>query len=592
MTEAFQKLGRYLLTEEIASGGMAVVYRGKLIGVDGFEKDFAIKKILPTWSDNPDFVRMLVNEAKVLVPLRHDNIVQVFELGKDQNSHFLVMEYVEGFDLKRILKRLHEKKRDMPLKLFCYVATEICHGLEFVHSRKNADGRPLGLVHRDISPQNILVSVDGHVKITDFGIAKIPGKSLETQAGLLKGKFSYMSPEQAMGLAVDEQTDVFALGTVLFEMITGKKAFDGENDFVIWEKVKTATVSWPPDLNPELKKILAKALDADKSKRYATTRDLRRDIEKIANSLPDRAEAFDLKLHLVSLFGDEIRSQVEHTRELTVKTRLLPTPTSEHSLEPTLLHEATIQDQVPSILQNQSDSESLPPLNGSRIAFQKQIVIALFALLVVAVFIYFGKAPLTTPTIVIPNASQGTSPTTPSPSLVPSLSQNSPEPAVRQPSPVFAKLVLKTVPEGATIEIQDGSKTRTTTGFLNEEFELKSKTLSVAVTVSAKGFHAQKLNFEFSKNKRSIDETISLKAFETGTIRIVEARPWGTANIRGYGQKTVPATFKVTEGTHTVTVTMQTPTGVKSVSRTLSVEPKSNIRCIASFASHATLSCR
>lgn len=584
MTETFQKLGRYLLTEEIASGGMAIVYRGKLVGVDGFEKDFAIKKILPTWSDNPDFIRMLVDEAKALVPLRHDNIVQVFELGKDRDCHFLVMEYVEGFDLKQIIKRLHEKKRALPLKLFCYIATEICHGLEFVHSRKNANGRPLGIVHRDISPQNILVSIDGHVKITDFGIAKIPGKSLETQAGLLKGKFSYMSPEQAMGLAIDEQTDIFALGATLFEMITGKKAFDGDNDFVIWEKVKTATVSWSSDLDPTLKNIFAKALEADKSKRYATAHELRRDVERIASALPDRAEAFDLKLLLVSLFGDEIRSQAEHTRELTLKTRLLPISTPETPLEPTLLHADTVQSPPP--------VEAKPKKKVAHTAFWKQIAVAISAITTIGIFIYFGNMPSVKPVATNPNTTKQTAPISTSLQPTPSLPKNNLAPVTSLPAPIFAKLVLKTVPERATIEIQDGDKKQTTTGFLNKEFELKSKTLSIPITVSAKGFHTQEQNLEFSKEQLNIDETISLKPLETGVIYIVEARPWGSASVTGYGQKTVPATFEVTEGMHTVTVTSRLPTGVKSISRELKVAPKAKIRCLASFANKATLSCR
>lgn len=621
MTEAFQKLGRYHLSAEIAAGGMAVVYRGKLVGVDGFEKDFAIKKILPAWSSNPDFVRMLVDEAKVLVPLKHDNIVQVFELGFESGSHFLVMEYVDGFDLRRLIKRLKEKQRDLPLKLFCYVAVEICQGLEFAHSRKDANGHPLGLVHRDISPQNILVSSEGHVKITDFGIAKIPGKSLETQAGLLKGKFSYMSPEQAMGKAVDEQTDVFALGALLFEMITGAKAFDGDNDFVIWEKVKTAAVAWPAGLDPALRNVLAKALDADKSKRFASVRELRRDIEKISDALPDRAEAFDLKLLIVSLFGDEVRTQTERKTDHTAGTRLMTKPASEPhplpeiapakpapDLDPTVLHEVTVIESLPPDDENaqaQPTNANLEtrvllatpvPLRSVTAAEMpvrrkpwRQTAVVLSALTTLGFFLAFEKAPTPVSTPTKTAAERKTSEVQSPPEKK---TQKIPQPVVEPPAPVFAKLVLKTTPPQARIEIKNDGKTVSAAGFLNREFELKSQTLTIPVTVSAKGFHPQELNLEFSKSRLTIDQTITLKPLATGTIRVVEARPWGVASIAGYGQKAVPAAFQVTEGTHTITVTSRTPTGVKSVSRTLKISPQAEIRCLASFASKASLSCR
>ncbi len=233
MSIAAQKLGRYIIIEEIATGGMATIYRAKLIGAAGFEKEVAIKKILSYWTHQKEFVDMLIDEAKTLVHLHHNNIVQVFELAKEADNYFVVMEFVKGWDLKKIINQLKQQNKKFPRELCLFIVKEICQGLQFAHTRKNSQGEDLQIVHRDISPQNILISREGNVKIADFGIAKIRGKSSETITGVLKGKFSYMSPEQARGEDVDARSDVFALGLLFFELLYGKKCFTGKNDLEI-----------------------------------------------------------------------------------------------------------------------------------------------------------------------------------------------------------------------------------------------------------------------------------------------------------------------------------------------------------------------
>lgn len=302
MAHAFQRLGRYLIEKEIASGGMATVYRAKLIGIEGFEKEVAIKKIQPFWSHKQEFVKMLIDEAKILVHLHHDNIVHVIELGKEKNAYFIVMEYVNGFDLKKIIKKLNSQKKTLDTSLACHIVKEVCRGLTFAHTRKNQNGESLNIVHRDISPQNILLGFEGEVKITDFGIAKILGKNRDTQTGVLKGKFSYMSPEQSLGQEVDQKTDIFSLGLLLYEMIFGKKCFEGENDLEILEKVKSAQVLYPPQADAFLMLILKKALCKDVNKRYQTVAEFQHDIESFENSLKKRATTQDLKSLLQQLF--------------------------------------------------------------------------------------------------------------------------------------------------------------------------------------------------------------------------------------------------------------------------------------------------
>lgn len=318
---AFQKLGRYLIVDEIASGGMATIYRAKLIGVEGFEKEFAIKKILPFWSHQKEFIDMLVDEAKVLVPLHHNNIVQVFELSKEGDHYFIVMEYVDGFDVKTILSRLRSQNKKIPLDLSCQIVKQICVGLEFAHTRKNKEGANLNIVHRDISPQNILISREGEIKITDFGIAKIIGKSSETAAGVLKGKFSYMSPEQAMGSDIDARTDVFALGALFYEMVFGKKCFDGRNDFEIIERVKNADVSYSEDTINPLLKILTKALARDKNERTVSASEMRANIEKMERDLGFFTDNEKIKNFLSENFSDTLKFFNEKERIIQEKTK-------------------------------------------------------------------------------------------------------------------------------------------------------------------------------------------------------------------------------------------------------------------------------
>lgn len=301
MAHAFQRLGRYLINREIASGGMATVYRATLIGVEGFEKEVAIKKIQPFWSHKQEFIKMLIDEAKILVHLNHDNIVRVIELGKEKEAYFIVMEYVDGFDLKKILKKMNAQGQTLDKPLVCHIMKEICRGLTFAHTRRNQNGEFLNIIHRDISPQNILIGFEGEVKITDFGIAKILGKTKDTQTGTLKGKFSYMSPEQALGQEVDQRTDVFSLGLIFYEMIFGKKCFDGENDLEILEKVKAARVVYPLQSDAFLTLILKKSLCKDMSKRYQTVDEFLRDVESFENCLNKRAHAQDLKSLLQNL---------------------------------------------------------------------------------------------------------------------------------------------------------------------------------------------------------------------------------------------------------------------------------------------------
>lgn len=254
-----QTFGKYTLVERIAAGGMAEVYRAKAFGVAGFEKTVAIKRILPHFANDDGFVQMFVREANVAVKLSHANVVQVFELGRVADDYYIALEFVEGRDLKTIVRKAAERGVALPSDLAAFIAQKVCAGLHHAHTATDDFGAPLGIVHRDISPHNVLVSWSGEVKVADFGIAKLSSAVRHTRTGTLKGKLAYMSPEQSQGLGdLDARSDIFAAGIVLFETLTGRKPYDGESDRELLAKIREA----PTPLPSEFVAGIPRALDA------------------------------------------------------------------------------------------------------------------------------------------------------------------------------------------------------------------------------------------------------------------------------------------------------------------------------------------
>lgn len=302
--------GKYVLTEKIASGGMAEVFRAKTYGVGGFEKILAIKRIHPQFAANQQFISMLIDEAKINVVLSHANIVQVFDLGKIGDDYFIAMELINGKDLHRILRKLKYKNQQMPVDIAVYMISEACKGLDYAHKKKDPQGKPLGLVHRDVSPQNILTSFEGEVKVVDFGIAKAGVKNRDTTGGVLKGKISYMSPEQASGDFIDHRSDVFAIGAVLHEALTGAQLFQGENDYYTLEAVRAAHVKPPsvfrPEVPIELSKIVLRALAQEPDDRYQEAGQLHLDLTRFLYSRAPGFSSTRLAEFMKDLFSREL----------------------------------------------------------------------------------------------------------------------------------------------------------------------------------------------------------------------------------------------------------------------------------------------
>jgi serine/threonine protein kinase len=303
--------GPYRLLERVAIGGMAEVFKAKRTGVEGFEKVLAVKRILPHLSDNKEFVDMFIDEAKMVAGLTHPNIVQIFDLGKIEKSYYIAMEYVHGRDLRSILRRAREREVAFPLELALLVARGVASALEFAHRKKDERGRPMQIVHRDISPQNILISFEGEVKLTDFGIAKAATKASITDAGALRGKLLYMSPEQAWGKPMDRRSDVFSLGIVLYEMVTDHRPFLGNSEVGILEMVRECRVARPSTLNSrlpaDLENAIMMALARDPADRYQDAAELSRDLDAVLHQWQS-PQAGALARFMEVLFDEDERS--------------------------------------------------------------------------------------------------------------------------------------------------------------------------------------------------------------------------------------------------------------------------------------------
>lgn len=276
-----KRLGRYRIIEKVGVGGMAEVY----LAETSSKKGIAIKKIMASYTNSEKFVKMFLDEAKIMITLRHPNIVELFDFGKIENVYYLAMEYVNGKPLASIIRRQLKQKMMFPAGLAVYITMEICSGLDYAHKKKDSYNNVINIVHRDISPPNILLSWDGEVKVADFGIAKAANKVIMTKPGILKGKFSYMSPEQARGEEIDLRSDIFSLGTLLYEMLTGTRLFLRDKEYRTIEAVRSAKVLSPKVYNPmlpeKLEQTVMKALERNPKRRFQSAKEFGDALEKV-----------------------------------------------------------------------------------------------------------------------------------------------------------------------------------------------------------------------------------------------------------------------------------------------------------------------
>lgn len=313
-----------LLLEKLAAGGMAEVYRAKQLGYGGFEKTVAVKRILPHYASSEEFKNMFRLEANLSALLQHPNIVQIFSNGDYEGYLYLVMEFVDGKNLRQVLAKADKAKVRIPIEIACHLIAEAAKGLSYAHTfADEKTGQPLEVVHRDMSPQNIMLSYDGGVKIVDFGIAKAAARADMTRAGVLKGKFGYMSPEQAQGQKLDCRTDIFALGIILFETLTQRRLFTTDDDLRTLQLVKECRVPRPsrynPAVSPSLDRIVMKALARERGERYSQASDFYADLLRFMNQTYPKFIPTDLAKFMKQLFVDDITDERKKREKLAAE---------------------------------------------------------------------------------------------------------------------------------------------------------------------------------------------------------------------------------------------------------------------------------
>jgi serine/threonine protein kinase len=349
-----ETFGRYELIERIDVGGMAEVFKAVQRGVAGFERPVAIKRILPSIAADPDIVRMFVEEAKLAVQLSHPAIAQVFDLGRegqdDDAGWFIAMEYIDGQSLLALWERFTARQERIPIGAVCHLIERIADALDHAHFAVDARGRPLGIIHRDVSPGNVLVSFDGEVKLIDFGLAKAKNRVSQTRDGIVKGKLAYLSPEQAHGQPIDHRSDLFSLGVCFWELLTGRRAFKRDDDRETVLAIRRGVVDRPSrhaTVPPALERIVMRALAVDPEQRYATGRELADDVAAYQR----RAGLAFGPGDMAALMGDTFTAE-----PIALVREKRPPDTSEEELEevtdpiiPLVPSEATASDTVPNI---------------------------------------------------------------------------------------------------------------------------------------------------------------------------------------------------------------------------------------------------
>ncbi len=309
MTQAF---GNYQLVKKLATGGMAEVWLAKQTGIEGFNRHVVVKRILPHLAEDPEFVQMFLNEAKIASRFNHPNIAQIYDLGETGGQYFIAMEFIHGEDLGRVMRRAWSTGQWIARHISLRMMADCCQGLHYAHTRLDERGQPLRVVHRDISPQNILVSFDGAVKVVDFGIAKASDQVSNTKSGAIKGKFAYMAPEQAAGKPLDARSDLFALGLVLYELVTGVRPLKRDSELATLQAALECKIDPPSavaEVPHELDDIVMRALAKAPDDRYADAREMQRALEQFLLTSKELATSAEVSDLMAALFADRLNEE-------------------------------------------------------------------------------------------------------------------------------------------------------------------------------------------------------------------------------------------------------------------------------------------
>ena len=309
------RLGKFTLVEPIGQGGMAQLYLGRTVGLGGFVKEVVVKRILPHLAQDAEFIARFIQEARLAATLDHPNIASVYEVDVDDDVYFYSMEYVRGRDLRQVLRRVAERGERVQLDEVVAIISALCAGLAHAHEKRGHDGEPLGIVHRDVSPSNVLIGFEGAVKLTDFGVAKARTGLVSTDAGALRGKLPYMSPEQCRGEAIDRRSDVYAVGALMWEMLTSQRLHRADSDVGLIQRIAHAEAESIRTLRPDCPEafdlIVQRALSPDPATRYPSAAKLRDDLEEFARTQALTVSASTVARLMANVFGDEERTALD-----------------------------------------------------------------------------------------------------------------------------------------------------------------------------------------------------------------------------------------------------------------------------------------
>jgi len=452
-------IGRYALFDEIAAGGMATVHIGRLRGPVGFSRTVAIKRLHPQYAKDPEFVAMFLDEARLAARIRHPNVVPTLDVVALDQELFLVMEYVQGESLSRMIKASRTHDTEMPLNIVTTIMTGVLHGLHAAHEARTEHGEPLSIVHRDVSPQNVLVGVDGVPRVLDFGVAKAAFRAQSTRDGQIKGKIAYMPPEQIRAEQVDRRCDVYAAAAVLWEAVTRARLYKAESDAALLAKVLFEPPPLPsafvPDIPPELERIIMRGLAREPDKRYATAREMALELE---TCLPV-ASASALGGWVERLAGEALASRarrisdIESTSSAAAVRATLPHPShAERAPAPPVSGPALpVADDVTSRGAAVSQVTLTAP-GGSRALAARRLVagVAGAALLLIAFFVVRAATQGSSPAPDVRAASAASAPPAVAESPDPTTTAAPPPTATEPPPIVSAKAPAPPTPPART----------------------------------------------------------------------------------------------------------------------------------------------
>ncbi|HVO83150.1 MAG TPA: protein kinase [Syntrophobacteria bacterium] len=439
------RFGKYVLLDKVASGGMAELYKAKITGIQGFEKLIAIKRILPHLATEEELVTSFIDEAKLAALLHHQNIVQIYDFGRIEDSYYIAMEYLLGKDLRLVMRKANLDGKPLSLETTLLIVSRICAALEYSHGLKDFQGKPLSIIHRDVSPANVLLTYDGNVKIVDFGIAKAATQSHLTQAGMIKGKVAYMSPEQAAGETIDLRSDIFSTGIILYELATGMPMFQGDT-LQILNLVRNAKFTPAGHVSPQLPEkfhaILDRALAKERDSRYQSAGDMLADIEELMYQMSARTSPRQVADYMKVLFEEEMAA--EKTGMLEVEPRAVadsgiapPAPAAEAERPEEIGKEAPVPEPKPSGVEN----EAKPKRRGMLYAAVAAVVIVVGLVFTLVVKPKPGPVPeKQTPASVKETPAEKVAPPATPPSVP--ASSKTPEPGVAKLEEGMANLKL------------------------------------------------------------------------------------------------------------------------------------------------------